>query len=206
MKKMLRWVLLCAVLVLNSCAYVQTHKNVEELGSYYEGQVLSKSTAGLFSYGGQWYLAAQKARFKLSYPTVHDSVFRRNDYAPTFNLIDDAHRETVYHRISAEAASILMQPSGYFELSALADEISRTPGAWLSSLPGAQKHTIMADIGGKSNHYIETQRVPEKTPVAIKALGMIDLIAVDAPLTVAYNVAIPVMAPFVFFYEFITTD
>ena len=206
MKKMLQMGMLSLGMLLSSCAYVQTHKNVEELGSYYEGQVLSKGAMELYSSGGQWYLSAKKARFKMSYPTVHDSVFRRNDYAPTFSLIDNANHETIYHRISPIAASVLMQPNGYFSLSALAEEISRTPGEWLTELPGAQRHAILADIAGNDHHYTETNRVPEKKDLAIQALGKLDFIVVDVPLTVAYNVAIPLMAPFVFFYEFLSKD
>ena len=38
--------------------------------------------------------------------------------------------------------------------------------------------------------------------LATKILKNIDLIVIDVPGTLVYNVAIPFAAPFVFFYEF----
>ena len=49
-------------------------------------------------------------------------------------------------------------------------------------------------------------RVPEKKPIWSRALGKADLVLVDFPATLVYNVAIPIMAPFVFFYEFTHED
>ena len=39
-RKVLRVGIVALVMLFNSCAYVQTHKNVEEMGSYYTGHVL----------------------------------------------------------------------------------------------------------------------------------------------------------------------
>lgn len=198
--------LLSAGILLSSCAYVQTHKNVEELGSYYDGQVLSTVDTGLYRKNGAWYLSAQKARFRLRYPIVHDSVFRKNDYNPRLELLEDGAVTTVYHRISDNAANVLMRPNGYFELSALADDMRRSGGEWLSELPGAERHSIAAEIGGKKQHYIGEGKIPAEKSFLTHAIGKLDFIAIDVPLTLAYNVSIPVMAPFVFFYEFITED
>lgn len=206
MRKVLPALMIGIGLALSSCAYVQTHKNVEEIGSYYEGGVLDAKTMGLYKRGGVWYLSAYKAQFKLSYPVVHDSVFRRNDFSPEFRLMDTPGREVIYHPISASAADVLLSGDGYFQLRALSDEIHRTPGEWTTDLAGAQKYPILAEIGGKQIYYMEEKRVPANKPLVSKILGKLDFVIVDIPSTIVYNVAIPVMAPFVFFYEFTHED
>lgn len=193
--------ILSASMLVSSCAYVQTHKNVEEQSTYYEGKVLSTENVRLYRQDGKWYLAAERAKFRLTYPNVHDEVFRRNMTEPKFKLLE-LDEQIMYHAISSHAAEILQRRDGYFKLDALAEEIQRTPGEWLEELPGAQQHVILAEIAGSHKYYIKQRRVPEKTPIVDKALGTLDFIVVDIPATVAYNVAIPFMAPFVFFYEF----
>lgn len=206
MKRALYAFILCLGLLLSSCAYVQTHKNVEEIGSFFEGQVLDTRTLGLYKQNNQWYLAATKARFKLSYPVVHDSIFRRNDFSPEFKLLPTQNDKLIYHPISEYAAQILQKSDGYFQLRALGDEIHRNGGEWVEQLPGAVRVPIAAEIGGKPTFFMEEKRVPEKKPVWSKALGKLDLVFIDTPATIIYNVAIPFMAPFVFFYEFSHED
>lgn len=192
--------------MLSSCAYVQTHKNVEELGSYFEGHILSTDTLGLYKHNNQWYLSAQTARFKLSYPSVHDSIFRRNDSSPEFKLIPSHSNSLVYHPISSAAAQILQRSDGYFQLRALGEDIYRTGGTWVSELQGAQHFPIAAEIGGKQVFYMEEKRVPESKPIFSRVLGKVDFVLIDIPGTLLYNVAIPFMVPFVFFYEFSQED
>lgn len=206
MKRLLRAAILSAGLFLSSCAYVQTHKNVEEMSTYYEGHLLNSSTIGLYEQQGKWYLSAQRAKYKLSYPIVHDEVFRKSKDAPSFKLVSTDEVHTAYHPISDSAASILRRSDGYFRLNALAEEIQRTPGAWVDSLPSATKHFIAADLAGPSHFYMEDKRVPEEKPLSDRALGMIDFVLVDVPGTLIYNVAIPLMAPFVFFQEFLEDE
>ena len=134
--------------LLSSCAYVQTHKNVEEMGSYFEGEVLDTRDMGLYKKDGRWYISATKAKFKVHYPVVHDSVFRRNDYSPKYELLNTHKQTVVYHPISTYAANILQKSDGYFQLRALGDEIYRTEGAWVEQLPGAARVPISAEIGG----------------------------------------------------------
>lgn len=188
--------------MMSSCAYIQTHKNVEEIGSHFEGEVLNANTIALYKYNDQWYLSAQKASFKLSYPIVHDSVFRKNDSSPQFTLTHQS-EHYIYHPISSYAAYILQQKDGYFQLNELVNEIQRTPGTWVDKLPGAQRYPIFAEIGGKQMAYMEDKRVPSSKLFVSKVLGKIDFVVVDVPGTILYNVAIPIMAPFVFFYEFV---
>lgn len=207
MKKALYAVMVSVGLSVSSCAYVQTHKNVEELGSYIEGKVLNKESIGLYKQGEQWYVSATPARFKLSHPTVHDTVFRKNDVTPELKLIAEKKGNVVYHPVSPYAAQILQRSDGYFQLRALSDEIQRTGGAWVEQLPGARHVPIAAEVAGKKNtFFIEEERVPKNKPLWSKALGTVDFIVVDIPASLVYNVAIPIMAPFVFFYEFAHED
>lgn len=198
--------MLSAGLLLSSCAYVQTHKNIEEIGVHYEGELLDTESMELYEHAGKWYITAHKADFKLSYPIVHDSVFRKNNSNPSFDLISSEGRRTAYHPISSYAADILRKSDGYFQLNAIADEIKRTPGEWTESLPGATKHAIAAELAGAKQFYIEDKRVPATTPIGSKILSKIDFVIVDIPATLVYNVAIPVMAPFVFFSEFLSKE
>lgn len=201
MRGKLQAAILSASVLMSSCAYVQTHKNIEEQSTYYEGKVLSTDTIRLYHRGGKWYISAEMAHFRLSYPAVHDDVFRKGMNDPSFKLIE-RYPQTMYHAISAQAAEILQRRDGYFKLNALADEIKRTSGPWLEELPGAQQRSILAEIAGTHKYYIKQRRIPDEPPMADKVLGKIGFVIIDIPATVAYNIAIPFMAPFVFFYEF----
>lgn len=198
--------LLGASLALSSCAYLQTHKNVEEWGSYYEGEHFSTDATALFKYEGRWYISAQKAHFKLKHPIIYDSVFQKFDKEPTLVLSQLMTDHLIYHPISDSAAQILQRRDGFFQLRALADEVLRTPGDWVDALPGALRVPVLAEIGDGKTFDMQRKRVPENTPTLSYIAGKLDFIIVDIPGTVAYNVAIPLMAPFVFFYEFISGD
>lgn len=199
---MLQGAMVSAALLLSSCAYVQTHKNVQEMSTYYEGHLLDSSTIGLYEHQGKWYLSARRAQYKLKYPIVHDEVLRKGDETPKFKLINTDTIHTIYHPISDTAAQILKRSDGYFRLKGLAEEINRTPGGWTDNLPGATKHFIAADIAGPSHFYMEDKRVPDEPPMSDEILSKIDFVLVDVPGTLVYNVAIPIMAPFIFFQEF----
>ena len=199
-------IIVCIGFMLSSCAYIQTHKNVEEIGSYFNGQVFNRDQIALYQSGDQWYISATQALFKLRYPMVHDSVFRKYDENPTYKLTRKGPHSTVYHPISAATAEVLRRPDGYFQLTALAEEVQKTPGAWVKELPHAQQYAITAMLDEPKQAYLEENRVPKKKPIYSYILGKLDFIAIDIPATLAYNVAIPFMAPFVFFYEFTTED
>lgn len=190
--------------VVSSCAYMQTHKNVEEVGSYYAGHLLRQQDMQLYRAGEKWYLAAYPAKFRLKYPVVYDSVFRRKNSAPHFQLIN-YEQQLHFHEISPSAAKVLMRPDGYFRMDALVDNIKKNSGEWISHLPaGASRLPVHAELSGHQSQSIEEKRVPSKKTLLGLTLGKIDFIIVDVPGTLAYNVAIPFMAPFVFFYEFST--
>lgn len=197
-------------LLLPSCAYVQTHKDVEEWGCRYQGGELKQENLELFAQDGKWYLSSSSSTFKKDYPWVHDSVFRRNDYQARYIPIDsDGQQGRAYFRISEGTAHVLQRADGYAELSSLGNEINEFKEKPLFSLAGATRYPIRAQIAHSPDQkrpVVISKREPEKTPLLNQVLGKMDFVVVDIPLTVAYNVAIPVMAPFVFFYEFSTED
>lgn len=200
------WIILSAA--LSSCAYVQTHKNVSEMGCYYEGGQLQKDNLALFRQDGQWYLSASAAQFKKRYPLVHDSVFRRGNNDPKSEIIDGSASGLAYFPISEGTATVLQRKDGYSRLDSLAAEIDSLQGFPSSSLPRGVRYPILAEIdvqGSDSANVIRARR-PETTPAINRALSAVDFVMIDIPGTLAYNVAIPFMAPFVFFYEFISND
>lgn len=192
-------------IALSSCAYLQTHKNVEQAHTHYDGQILRADTMELHRSGDTWYLSARRAKYRLVYPIVHDEVFRKFDTEPSFHLLENS-SENIYHPISAASAQVLQRRDGYFTLNALAADIKRTPGTWVMDLPNAQRHNIEAEVTGTRKCYMEQQRIPQETPSMDKTLGYLDFVFVDIPGTLLYNVSIPLMAPFVFFSEFLSDD
>lgn len=188
---------------------MQTHKNVKEMGSYYEGQQFlppSQQTLSLYRRGDQWYIAAQAARFRLKYPAIYDSIFCTHDNAPRHQLIEGSQAGVVYHPLSAGTAAVLQRADGYADLDTLAEEIRMTPGEWTHTLPGAQRYPVRAQIHGEQAVSLLGKRRPEEIPLSRRILSNIDFVCVDIPGTLIYNVAIPVMAPFVFFHEFLKND
>lgn len=199
-------VLAVCSLTLSSCAYMQTHKNVRERGCYYEGQLLpppSQEALSLYRKGGEWYLAARKAQFRLKYPVVYDSVFRTYDNEPRHQLLSDGQsHEVVYHPISAGTAAVLQRADGYAELETMAEELRTTPGEWTASLPGAVSYPVRAQIVGDRAVTLLGKRHPSQIPLSNRILSQVDRVLIDFPGTLVYNVSIPFMAPFVFFREF----
>ena len=86
---------------------------------------------------------------------------------------------------------------------ALSDELKDNSTPWLQALPGgAGKCSIKAEIAGNSTTWPQPGSSTE-APISIRALSMADRILIDWPGTLLYNISIPVMAPFVFFHEFL---
>ncbi len=196
--------MIALMLLCNSCAYMQSHKNVEELGSYYAGHLLDRQRIELVRSGTQWYVGADTARFRLHHPLVYDSVFQETGNHPSFKLIRLGEQKE-YHPISSYTANLLQNKTGYFDMAGLAREIAGTPGTWEKLPHGSQRYPILAEID-EEPYQMEEKRVPQHKKIAALALGKIDFIVIDIPGTLAYNVAIPLVAPFVFFYEFSRTD
>lgn len=205
--KILSLSMLAAALCLSSCAYLQTHKNVKEAFHKCEGYRLVEPLQ-LYSAGGSWYLAVQPETMRLHYPTLHDSIFLENNTEPSYSTIS-ADRPLQYRRISGSTAKVLLRSDGYYTISSLMEEIHALDGEPQKSLPaGATRHQIHALVEAhpRDNTATLVSRKPESTPVVGQVLSAVDFVCIDLPGSVAYNVAIPVMAPFVFFYNFIHED
>ena len=198
---------------MNSCAYVQTHKQVEEWGCSYDGKLINNensSTWNIYQCDGKWYLPAQKVVLTKDYPAIKDTLLFTENNDPVYTIkADESNSSVSYHPISAGTAEVLMRADGYAILQDLAEEIKANPGEWRDSLPGAKKYLIKAQIEDRHNtpaKLIAGQRTPVETPVINEVLSKLDFIIVDVPGTVIYNVAIPFMAPFKFFSEFLSND
>lgn len=199
--------LLAAALCLSSCAYVQTHKNIAEAFHDNEGYRVVEPLQ-LYSVGGTWYIAVQPETLRLHYPVLHDTIFLDTDPNPTYRTVK-VKDGLQYHRISSQTAHVLLRSDGYYTLESLMEEVDAMKQEPITSLPrGASKHAILAQVQANTGKSVAktTKRTPESTPVVGKMLSGLDFIVIDLPVSVVYNVAIPVMAPFVFFHRFISGE
>ncbi len=198
------WLALLAASLLPSCAYMQTHKNVRAMGRSYQGYKLTHPQH-IYRSGDTWYVAATPATYRLSHDIVHDNVFRKTN-EPVMELQSEVPTTLAYHAISADTAAILLREDGYAETSTIAREITTHPSPWLDSLPGASAHAVKAHLKGDASTAITYSPQPAEVPFAYRVLGGIDFVLVDIPGTVIYNVAVPFIAPFVFFHEFLNEE
>lgn len=188
---------------LSSCAYLQTHKNVREAFHQCEGYRLVEPLQ-LYSSGNSWYLAVRPETMRKHYPTLHDSVFLDNNTDPTYSSIQ-VHQNLCFLRISSGTAKVLQRSDGYYTLKALMEEMHTLDAEPLQALPaGGTRHQVLAMVEAHEgdNNAMVVSRTPESTPVLGQVLSAVDFVCVDFPGSVAYNVAIPVMAPIVFFRHF----
>lgn len=194
---------------LSSCAYMQTHKNVSEIGTRYVGAEISTDSLSLYSRAGEWYLAAPKVLLERHYPIIYDTIYLNRDNDPTESVVEEnSDGSLLFMPISAGTAKVLQRQDGYAELASLLAESRASGKSAVESLPGGQVHTIHADIEtkGQDTAYYVFKRIPERPGRGIRCLSQLDKYSVDAIGTVVYNVAIPFMAPFRFFSEFFTED
>lgn len=200
-KHLMKTGLFTGAVFLSSCAYMQTHKNIEETGREHTGYQLN-SEMQLYRAGGDYYLAVEQQRLRMHYPAIYDSIFLIQNNEPEFIQIGND-QTRVYHKISAGTATVLQREDGYAELSVLSDELRNNDTGWLKTLPaGAQSCSIKADIAGTATTWAEPGSGTEVS-TSMQILSTLDEVIIDWPGTILYNLAIPVMAPFVFFHEFL---
>lgn len=186
---------------LSSCAYMQTHKNIEEAFREHTGYRISPNLE-LFRAGGNYYLAVEKQQVRIHYPAIYDSIFLDGNNEPELKTIDNTHTK-VYRQISKGTAEVLQRHDGYADLAVLSDELKNNPYSWESHQPpGSRSCALSAHINGNTVTWIDNETTPE-APIAARLLSTTDRVLIDWPGTVLYNVSIPIMAPFVFFYEFL---
>ena len=195
-------------LFLSSCAYMQTGKSIKEGGKQYEGCELSAQSMALYSHHNQWYLAAPAETFRKSYPVIHDSVLLTGNNAPRYTSLKKE-KSLCYMPISNGTADTLRRKEGYATTLDLAQEINRLTSSRpiTTKLNGATRHKIEAVIENSDTPVVVTHSChPEQISLTRRILANVDFAVVDIPGTLAYNVAIPVMVPFVFFYDFLTQE
>ena len=201
-----------SVAICSSCAYMQSNKNITEAGVQYEGCSLKTTELGLYNKGSQWYIKANAQQYSKRYPLFHDSMLLTDNNAPHFKKSGHAEPVACYLPISAGTAATLQMENGYANVIDLQDEISRLlperPIRYAHELRGGANHRIAAHIeqADTEEPAVLTFKQVNEPSTARRALATADFIFVDIPGTLAYNVAIPVMAPFVFFSEFLNEE
>lgn len=199
-----RFCLLAALAGLSSCAYMQSHKNIIEAGRQHKGYHL-ESPLKLYRAGGQYYLAAEQQDMQIHYPTIHDSIFLKGENSPTLSP-RGTQSETIYFPLAAGTGEVMQRQDGFVELDTLRSELEASRSLCTSQLPaGAVECTIRADVQGSSVTWLNPA---ESTPAGTGhvLLGTLDRVLIDWPGTVLYNISIPVMAPFVFFHQFLNEE
>lgn len=201
--------LLCIMATFTSCAYMQTHKQVAEMGCSYRGNMISKddcSTWNIYLSQGKWYLPAQEVTLHKDYPVVKDTILHTENNEPEYLIKEEkGPHKVAYYQISDGTAQVLMRRDGYANIEDLVTEITVLSSTPKAALKGATKHPILADIATprtKEKGIILGERTPEDTPFINQILSKVDLVLVDVPGTILYNLAIPIMSPIKFFSEF----
>ncbi len=198
--------MLAAILLLPSCAYMQTNKNILEKGAVYEGTELTKDNISLHRKAGQWYIGSPAGLYAKRFPVIHDEVFFKDNNHPTYTL-QQAQPGKVYHRISTGTALSLMRNDGYAQTGALGSEIRSMNTEPLTELRAASTHRILADVvNDELPTTIVGKRSPQEPGVSARLMAGADKYTLDVLGTLGYNIAIPFMAPFVFFSEFLNED
>lgn len=208
---------LCLISVLaaalcSSCAYMQSNKNITEAGVQYEGCSLNAPELGLYNKGSQWYIKANAQQYSKQYPLFHDSMLLTDNNAPHFKKSGSAEPVACCLPISAGTAATLQMTNGYANVIDLQEEISsllpERPIRYAHELRGGVSHRIAAHIEQEdaAEPAVLTFKQVNEPSAARRALATADFILLDIPGTLAYNVAIPVMAPFVFFSEFLSEE
>ena len=189
---------------LSSCAYMQTHKNIEEAGRQHTGYQLA-TPLKLYRAGGQYYLAAEQQQLRMHYPVVYDSIFLNENNAPSFRSIT-SENPTVYFPISRGTGEVMLRQDGYVELSTLKGELQDSGATCSTTLPGgATECRIQATVQGDSATWINPE-ASTSPGIGTTILSTLDQVVIDWPGTVLYNAAIPIMSPFVFFHQFLNEE
>lgn len=203
---------------LSSCAYVQTHKNVQESFVHRQGDQLA-APLSLGKLGSTWYVCTKVCAGGVTkqYPTVHDEILLDENNEPQLQPVGtisaiaggiDKPHATAWP-ISSGTAMVLMREDGYATLETLADEMLRNRAGRLDVLPrGMQFYPVKAQIAGaeKATYLLRSADTEPELTFTQKVLVQTDRVLVDWPLTAAYNCAIPVMAPVIFFHQFLSED
>ena len=193
----------------NSCAYTQFNKQITEKATVYNGFAVELPLSLCSSQGG-WYVKVRKLEVQKIKPFVHDSIMLTNASKEALGTPKpfSYYTEYQYIKISDGTAAVLQRTDGYATLETLCDELKAGyQQGCLSELPDSMQHRVYAQIKTEQGNiaYVATDGQPIRKPgIGTKVLSKAALVCVDVPGTVIYNVSMPIMAPFIFFHDFIT--
>ena len=197
------------VSTFNSCAYTQFNKQITEKATVYNGFAVELPLSLCSSQGG-WYVKVRKLEVQKIKPFVHDSIMLTNASKEALGTPKpfSYYTEYQYIKISDGTAAVLQRTDGYATLETLCDELKAGyQQGCLSELPDSMQHRVYAQIKTEQGNiaYVATDGQPIRKPgIGTKVLSKAALVCVDVPGTVIYNVSMPIMAPFIFFHDFIT--
>lgn len=213
---MLRLLLMvgCMVVVvgtLNSCAYTQFNKQITEKATVYNGFAVELPLS-LYSSQGGWYVKVRKLEIQKIKPFVHDSIMLTDTSKEALGTPKPFSHYTEYQyiKISDGTAAVLQRTDGYATLETLCDELKAGyTQSCVSELPDSMQHRVYAQIKTEQGNvaYVSADGQPIRKPgMGTKVLSKVALVCVDVPGTVIYNVSMPIMAPFIFFKDFLSND
>lgn len=195
---------------ISSCAYTQLNKQVLEKATVYNGFAVELPLS-LYSSQGNWYVKVRKLDVQKIKPFIHDNIVLKNGDKESIGTLKPFSHYTEYQyiRVSDGTASVLQRSDGYATLETLCDELkdSYAQGC-ISELADSMQHRVHAQIKSDKGSIacVAANGQPVQRPgVGTQILSKLALV-VDAPCTVAYNVAMPLITPVIFFSEFLTDD
>ncbi len=195
---------------VSSCAYTQFNKQIEEKSTVYNGFSVELPLA-LYSSQGNWYVKVRRIDVQRIRPFIHDTVMLKDSAPFTYGTEKPLSHYTDYQyiKISDGTASVLRRADGYATLETLCDEIKSNYRSATKEIPEGIQHRVYAEIKTVQGNiaYIAPDGKPIRQPgIGNKVLSKLALVCVDVPGTVVYNVAMPIMAPFLFFRDFLSED
>lgn len=193
------------VLLMPSCVYMQTHKNVEQIGSTTPMGKLERDR--LYRVGNDWCLKAHEVNTKLDYPIVRDETFTGNTRPPIVSEAGPLSEEPIYIPVSEGTAAVMQREDGYVHIGDLVSEMECFKRYYTSEEARGRVHpagAVRAEAAGESGAVFVNLGKPSTPSMAGSVLGTADLVLVDAPATLAANALLPVIAPFYFFVDFLS--
>lgn len=193
---------------LNSCAYTQFNKQIQEKATVYNGFSVELPLS-LYSSQGNWYVKARKIQVQKIKPFIHDTIMLKEGNTEALGTPQPLTHYTEYQyiKISEGTAAVLRRTDGYATLETLCDEMKANYGQAVAELPESMQHRVYAQIKTGQGHiaYVAADGTPLRKPgIGTQVLSKVALVCVDVPGTLIYNVSMPIMAPFYFFADFLS--
>lgn len=193
------------VLLMPSCVYVQTHKNMEQIGSTTPMGKLERDC--LYRVGDDWCLRAHEVNTKLDYPVIRDEAFTGNTRPPIVSEAGPLSDEPIYIPVSEGTAAVMQREDGYVHIGDLVSEMERFKRHYTAEQARGRVRpagAIRAESAGENGAVFVNLGKPSSPSAVGSVLGTADLVLVDTPATLAANALLPVIAPFYFFVDFLS--